>query len=112
MPKQTYCYSPQARHRYDFRTHSGVTYGPGTSSFLDELEVWNIAFLTADFESEGHILDIEIALLAYKTGHFVLAHESVDEIDLATPERCVSGLFRLSPMAAVEAVQTGSASDP
>lgn len=95
LPAQAYCYSLQARRSYDFRALSGDRYGPGTSAFLDELEVWNIAFLTSAFESQDHILDIEIALCAYKTGHFVLSQQSVDEVDLASPELCVGGLFRL-----------------
>lgn len=105
LPAQAYCYSPQARRSYDFRALSGDRYGPGTSAFLDELEVWNIAFLTSAFESQDHILDIEIALCAYKTGHFVLSQQSVDEVDLASPELCVGGLFRLPPLAAVAAVR-------
>lgn len=95
-------YSPRPIESYD-RVIKGGSYGPHNSAFLNyDLEAWNLAFLSYDYDARPTHPDPQFTILAIRTVNTVLNTGALDLLGLLPASMTVRSLLRMPAPQAVK----------
>ena len=87
-------YSPRPLESY-VRTQHGHTHGPATSALLDTAEMWNLAYLSHDFEARLDHPDPQFTTNVRRSCQTLLDGTGVDLTGLRTAKQLVGSWLRL-----------------
>jgi hypothetical protein len=87
-------YSPKPLASY-LQTHHGHTYGPATSVLLDTTEIWNLAYLSHDFETRLDHPDPQFTTNVRRSCQTLLDGTGLDLTGLRKANQLVGSWLRL-----------------
>lgn len=86
-------YSPKPRS--DYRGGGMASYGPATSTMLDTDEIWNLAYLSHDYDKRLEHPDPQFTVLCRQTAQFRLDGAGLDLINFCPPHVVLAGWLKL-----------------
>lgn len=87
-------YSPKPKEDYT-EVHSGKSYGVGTYSLLDSPEMWNLAYLSFDFDSSVYHKDPDFSTHVRRTCQSKLDGSGPDLVGSALASELIASLLSL-----------------